>query len=92
MNACKKEAPLVHVPQVWIALIDRALVCTSGPLRDESLCGPVVKMEQVLYSNTDSRVPGLVRIIFDRSGTTEYFTFPTSQCNWWFVSRKFQTI
>lgn len=60
---------------------------TSGPLSELELQSKIVKtVSTSLQQHHDTPGPPLVHILLDNLGKRQRFTYPTDQCDWWFVS------
>jgi hypothetical protein len=101
LSASNDVFPIIHVPQLWVASLSggnhpprfRSLsiltrladvMLTSGPLHIQELQSSIIRTGPKQRHRSSG--PALVRIILDNSMKTQHFTYPSDQCDWWFVS------
>jgi len=81
-----KFLPRLNAP---LLTIDTDIMITSGPISDSELRGPsILKRRTTVREPKSGRGPSLVRIFVERLGKQHCFTYPTDQCDWWFVSNQ----
>ncbi|KAI9893374.1 MAG: hypothetical protein M1814_006670 [Vezdaea aestivalis] len=76
----KNEDEYVHVPQLWMIVLDDTII-TCSPMRVDSLGGSFVKIEAVSAPTKAQTGPNIVRFV-DLYG--QVYLFPVDRCRTWF--------
>ena len=73
----------IYVPQMWALIMGSNHVITTGPISDQALLGPALKVKDYAMPHASRRC-AFVRISFVNHGMREDVTYPIAQCASWF--------